>query len=154
MNPGKWKTFLTISLFAAVLSLTLPVFGAQISIGLTIGPPPAPRAVGFRPASPGPDFLWVEGYWYPVGNHYNWHEGYWTRPPYLGARWIVPHHDGERFFDGYWEGEHGRVDHDHPWTADRERDFREHEHDRDRGRDKDRDHDRGRGHDRGRDHDR
>jgi len=33
-------------------------------------------------------------------------------------------HDGERFFEGYWEGPHGRLAHDHPWDRDhRNRDF-------------------------------
>ena len=136
MNPGKWKTFLTISLFAAVLLFALPVFAVRISIGIRIGPPPAPRVVPSRPASPEPDFVWIEGYWYPIRNQYHWHEGYWTRPPYPGARWVAPQNDGKRFFDGYWEGEHGRVDYDHPWTADRERDFRQHERDRNRDREK------------------
>ena len=74
---------------------------AQISIGIRIGAPPPPRVIRVQPPSPGPGYFWISGYWYPVGNHYKWHEGYWTRPPYGGARWVVPHHDGERFFEGY-----------------------------------------------------
>ena len=73
--------------------------------------------------------MWVGGYWYPVGNHYKWHDGYWTRPPYAEAHWVAPRHDGERFFEGYWEGDHGRIAHDHRWDHDRERDH--HDHDRD-----------------------
>jgi hypothetical protein len=115
---------------------------AQISIGIVIGAPPEPRVV-FQPPQPGPDFVWVEGYWYPVGNHYKWHEGYWTRPPYAGAIWIPPHHDGERYFAGYWTGQRGRVEHDHHWDNDRDRDFHENaEHD----------HGHGHGHDDGDDH--
>src|SRR2546427_7329129 len=102
----------------------------EVSIGIRIGPPP-PQRVMVVPRSPGPEFFWVEGYWYPVGNHYKWHDGYWTRPPYPSARWIAPRHDGERFFEGYWEGERGRRDHDHHWDRDHDRDFRDH----DRGRD-------------------
>jgi hypothetical protein len=110
---------------------------AQVSVGIVIGPPPAPRVVRVQPPSPGPEFFWVQGYWYPAGHHYKWHPGYWTRPPYAGARWVGPRHDGERFFAGYWDGEHGRREHDHHW--DRDHDRRDH----DRGRDHDReDHDR------------
>jgi hypothetical protein len=101
------------------------IFG-QVSIGIRIGPPPPPRVVRVLPPSPGPGYSWIAGYWYPVGNHYKWHNGYWTRPAYTGARWIGPHHDGERFYEGYWEGEHGQVRHDHKW--DREHD-RDHDHD-------------------------
>lgn len=112
------------------------VFGADISIGIRIGPPPAPRVIRVRPTAPGPGFLWVDGYWFPVNGRYRWHDGYWTRPPYDGAVWVGPHHDGERFFDGYWGGGgHERFEHDHRW--DKERDRRDHDRDHDR-----RDHDR------------
>ena len=108
------------------------MFG-QVSIGIRIGPPPQPRVVQVLPPTPGPEFVWLEGYWYPVGNHYKWHAGYWTRPPYPAARWVAPRHDGELFFDGYWEGDRGRREHDHHWDRDRDRDFRDrdHHHDRD-----------------------
>ena len=49
-------------------------------------------------------------------------------PPYAGAHWVVPRHDGERFYAGYWEGNRGRVEHDHRWDRD-------HDRDRDRWRD-------------------
>jgi WXXGXW repeat (2 copies) len=134
-------------LLATMLLGGVTALAAQVSIGISIGPPPPPRVVRVLPPTPGPDFLWIEGYWYPVGRRYRWHEGYWTQPPYLGAHWVPAHHDGERFFDGYWEGEHGRVEHDHRWDHDHDRD---HRWERDRGRDHDRgDRDRG-DHDRGR----
>lgn len=115
-------------LLALLLLAGGTIFGAQLSIGIRIGPPPAPRVVRVRPAAPGPDFFWVEGYWYPVGNHYKWHDGYWTRPPYAGAHWVTPHHDGERFFDGYWEGDRGRIDHDHRWDRGHDRDYNRDRH--------------------------
>jgi hypothetical protein len=96
------------TLLAAAVLATGSVIKAQLSIGITIGPPPPARVVRVLPERPGPEFLWVGGYWYPVGGHYRWHGGYWTRPPYEGARWVVPHHDGERFYTGYWEGDRGR----------------------------------------------
>ena len=100
------------------------VFG-QVSIGIRIGPPPPPRVVRVLPARPGPEFVWVDGYWYPVGNHYKWHDGYWTRPYYPAARWVAPRHDGERFYNGYWDSDRGRIEHDHHWDRGRERDFRD-----------------------------
>lgn len=66
------------------------VFGAQVSVGIRIGPPPSPRVVRVLPRKPGPEFVWVEGYWYPVGKRYKWHDGHWTRPPYPGARRVGP----------------------------------------------------------------
>ena len=121
-------------LVAAMLLGGVSVLAAQVSLGIRIGPPPEARVVRVHPRSPGPGFMWIEGYWYPVGRHYKWHEGYWTRPPYEGARWVGPHHDGQQFYAGYWEGERGRVEHDHRWDHD-------HDRDRDRGHDRD-DHDR------------
>ena len=117
----------TLVLSLALLASTC-MLNAQISIGIRIGPPPPPRIVRVPPPSPGADFIWVGGYWYPSGNHYKWHDGYWTQSPYAGAHWVAPRHDGERFFEGYWEGDHGRIAHDHRWDHDRERDH--HDHDR------------------------
>jgi hypothetical protein len=118
---------------------------ADISIGIEIGAPPPPRVLAVRPVAPDPEFVWVEGYWYPMGRHYQWHPGYWSRPPYEGAVWIAPYHDGARYFGGYWGGSHGRFEHDHRWDKEHDRDFRrerheheEHEHDRDHDRDHDR----------------
>ena len=113
-----------------LLSMALLAAGAifaQVGVGIEIGPPPPPRVVHVRPAAPGPDYTWVEGYWYPVGGHYRWHEGYWTRPPYAGARWVGPRHEGGRFYNGYWEGEHGRVEHEHAWDREHDRDYH-HDH--------------------------
>ena len=127
----------TTLLAALLLACASSVAGAQI-IGIRIGPPPRPRVVRVLPPRPGPEYAWVDGYWYPVGSRYRWHEGYWTRPPYAGARWIVPRYEGERYHNGYWEGPRGRFEHDHRWDRDRRhRDF-DRDHDRDHDRDRDR----------------
>jgi len=118
-------------LLIIVLVAGSTAFG-QVSFGITIGPPPPPRVVRVLPPRPGQEFIWVDGYWYPVGRHYRWHRGYWTRPPYASARWVGPRHDGQRFYGGYWEGERGRLEHDHHWDRGRGRDFREHDRDHDR----------------------
>src|SRR5258708_28879704 len=56
-------------LLLLIALIGIPVFG-QVSVGIRIGPPPPPRVVRVVPRAPGPDYVWVEGYWYPVGNHY------------------------------------------------------------------------------------
>ena len=120
-------------MMTTLLALTLlaggSVFGAQISIGVRIGPPPPPRVVRVLPARPGPAYEWVAGYWYPVGRHWKWHEGYWTRVPYPGAHWVVPRYQAGEYFEGYWEGDRGRFEHDHHWDHDRNRDYREKDRD-------------------------
>src|ERR1700747_1060024 len=137
------RTTLFSSILLSSLFLVAIPANAQISVGIRIGAPPEPRVVAVVPAQPGPEFVWICGSWYPAGAHYRWHEGYWSRPPYEGARWVGPRHDGERFYNGYWEGSHGHVEHNHKW---------DHDHERDHGRYKDHDdHDHGHGH--GHDHD-
>jgi hypothetical protein len=132
-----------MALLALTLLAGLPAFGAQVSIGVQIGAPPAPRIERVRPVAPGPDYAWVDGYWYPVGNHWKWHQGYWTLAPYGGARWFNPRYEGGRYYEGYWEGEHGRIEHKHEWDKHHERDYYEHErHEREHDSDHDRDHDR------------
>ena len=115
------RKLLALTLLAAASML------GQVSVGIRIGPPPPPRVVRVLPPRPGPEFVWVDGYWYAVGNRYRWHGGYWTRPPYEGARWVGPRHDGEQFYAGYWDGDRGRREHDHHWDHDRARDFRDHD---------------------------
>jgi hypothetical protein len=111
-------------LLAGMLFAGMCAFGA-VSVGIRIGAPPAPRVVAVRPVAPGADYMWVDGYWYPVGHRYVWHEGYYTRAPYGGARWVTPRYEGGMYYNGYWEGEHGRVEHNHRWDRDRNRDYRE-----------------------------
>ena len=120
-------------LLAAMLLTAGLGFGAQVSFGIQIGtPPPPPRVVRVRPVAPGPGYFWVDGYWYPDGRRYRWHEGYWSRPPYEGYHWVAPRYEGGTFFQGYWDGNRGRYEHDHRWDRDhRNRDFG---HDRDHDR--------------------
>lgn len=118
------RAFLRTTLLSAILLVSSQVFAGQISV--RIGPPPTPRVERVIP-SPGPGYVWVQGYWYPVNGHYRWHRGYWTRAPYEGANWIGPRYEGGEYFTGHWEGPRGRVEHNHKWDHERERDYREHE---------------------------
>ena len=98
------------------------LFG-QVSIGIQIGTPP-PRVVYVEPIAPGPDPIWVDGYWYADGRRWNWRQGYWARPPYANAQWMRPHYDGARYYEGYWvRSARGRGDHDRRWEGD----YREHD---------------------------
>jgi len=104
--------------------------GGQMAIGIEIGEPPAPLAYRVPPM-PGPDFVWVEGYWYPQGRRYVWHDGYWTRPPYEGAYWVAPYYVGGRYFPGQWESRRGNLAHDHRWDKDKQRDEHHNPHTKD-----------------------
>ena len=109
---------------AALLLALAPAVNAQVSFNIHIGtPPPAPRAYRVPP-QPGPDYEWVEGYWYPVNGRYAWHNGYWTHAPYPGAYWVAPYYERGEYYPGYWGGRQGEVHHDHRWDDARDRDDR------------------------------
>jgi len=129
-----WKTAIGTLVLVGALFVGAPAAPAQVSIGIVIGAPPPPRVIAVRPPCPEPaveeEYVWVDGYWYPAEGHYYWHRGYWTRPPYVGAVWIVPHYEGGRYYGGYWRGARGRFEHDHHWDRDHDRDhdrWKEHE---------------------------
>lgn len=124
------RNFITTAFVAMMLLAGELVFATDVNIGIQIGPPPPPRVVYVAPSRPAPEFVWIDGYWFAEKNHYRWHEGYWTRPPYAGAHWVAPRHDGRIFFVGYWEGERGRFEHNHHWDHNRDRDFHRDEHHR------------------------
>jgi YXWGXW repeat-containing protein len=96
-----------------------------VSFGVQIGEPPAPRAYRV-PAQPRGDSVWVEGYWYPQGNHYRWHDGYWARPPVAGAYWVQPYYHEGRYVPGYFEGPRGRRwdGNRREWRGEQRNDFR------------------------------
>jgi len=91
----------------------------HFSIGVNVGGPryyaPAP-VVAYRPACPGPGYVWVDGYNDGYGN---WINGYWSLPPYAGAYWVAPRFVGGRFIAGYWGGER-RFDGDEHRGFDRD----------------------------------
>jgi hypothetical protein len=106
------KKLMFASLMVVMLLSCEPAF-SQVSFGIRIGPPPPPRVVYVVPARPGPNYVWIDGYWHPHGKKYRWHNGYWTHPPYPGARWVAPRYDRQFYFEGYWVGD-----------RDRDRDYR------------------------------
>ena len=107
---------------AATLLLFAGTAHAQISFNVHIGTPPPPPQAYAVPVQPGPDYTWVEGYWYPSGGHYLWHNGYWTHPPYAGAYWVAPYYNHGQYYAGRWEGSRGNVYHNHSWDKSPHRD--------------------------------
>lgn len=53
-----------------------------------IAPPPLKPDV--RPPSPGPGFVWIEGYWRWAAGEYHWVPGQWARAE-AGRTWIPGH---------------------------------------------------------------
>jgi hypothetical protein len=115
------KRLLQTLAISASLLIPASAVQAQVSFGIHIGEAPAPRPYHVAPR-PGPDYGWVEGYWYPQGSHYKWHDGYWTRPPYSGAYWVQPYHVGGQYYAGRWEDGRNNMSHDHRWDKNKQRD--------------------------------
>jgi hypothetical protein len=125
----------------------------HVSIGIGFGtpvyyPPPPPPIVTYAPPPcPGPGYVWVPGYWHPIGTRYSWHAGYWAAAPYPGAYWVAPRYSKHRYYSGYWQ----RPQHIRYRNYDDRWEYRGQRWDRDGSRHyRDRDHGRGRGHKRGR----
>jgi hypothetical protein len=84
-----------------------PAVDSSTEVDVT-GPPPPPQedttvVVG---VAPGPDYIWVGGYWGWGPGGWAWRHGYWGHPPYHGARWYGPRYvyRGGRhvYVHGYW----------------------------------------------------
>ena len=116
------KTLLQTLAISALLLAPASAARAQISFGIHIGEPPAPRAYRVPPQPAGSGYVWVEGYQYPQGSSYKWHNGYWTRPPYEGAYWVAPYYVGGQYFTGQWEGSRAAIAHDHRTDRNKGRD--------------------------------
>jgi WXXGXW repeat (2 copies) len=80
-----------------VLSLTaLPSASrAQVYVSITTAPPPLPVYV--QPVIPGPDYMWVPGYWAWGSVGYYWVPGTWVLAPGVGMLWTP----------GYWGWNNG-----------------------------------------------
>ena len=78
--------------------LASPVL-ADISINLELaGPPPPRHEVFFERDRPGPDYIWIAGFWDGAPGQYRWVGGHWDRPPHGHRHWAPPRwekdHDG------------------------------------------------------------
>ncbi len=60
--------------------------GRRVTV-YTSAEPPIPY-VEVIPSSPGPESIWVDGYWHWDGSEHVWLRGHWTRPPARGYVWV------------------------------------------------------------------
>jgi hypothetical protein len=108
-------------LFAILLLAGSSLFArSHFSIGIGIGgygyyppapvyvysPPPtyvyAPPVRYVAPPYPGPDYAWIDGYYYPAGPRWVYRSGYWARRPYPRAYWVAPRYYRSHWYRGYW----------------------------------------------------
>jgi len=106
------KKTLTFSLLLATLvclvGMTAPPAnaGVRVGVGIRVGAPPPPLRHEVVVVRPGPDYVWIPGFWEWRHNDYAWVGGRWSRPPHRGAVWVAPRHElrGRHHFwvRGYW----------------------------------------------------
>ncbi|MEO7272162.1 MAG: hypothetical protein ABIX28_22605 [Vicinamibacterales bacterium] len=101
------RTRIVPLLSTVVFSLTLLAGSADAAprrVYVRVGPP-AP-IVEVRHASPGPRYVWVDGYQRWNGRAYAWAPGRWVVPPrgrktWVPARWVHDRH-GYYVVQGHW----------------------------------------------------
>lgn len=69
-------------------------------------PPPPPLEVDVRTVAPGPDYIWITGYWGWENGRREWFRGHWERPPHGYRVWVQPRWEhrphGYVFVRGHW----------------------------------------------------
>ena len=101
LSPALALALIATSTGACVVNeAEAPTRGVVVS-----GPPPNPVREE-RPPAPGPQSVWVSGYWHWTGMQYAWIPGHWDAPP-AGATWNAPVYsarDGKYFYEtGGWK---------------------------------------------------
>jgi hypothetical protein len=81
---------LLVLLAGTALGMLPPASRAQVLVSVTVAPPPLPVYV--QPVIPGPDYMWVPGYWAWDLDDYYWVPGTWVLAPAPGLLWTP----------GYW----------------------------------------------------
>ena len=79
----------SLLLAVALLGATF-TSSASVFVSVAFAPPPLP--VYAQPICPGPEYIWVPGYWAYGPEGYYWVPGTWVLAPFFGALWTP----------GYW----------------------------------------------------
>ena len=91
-------------LVAATVASTAACTDTRGRLHVRLGPP-AP-VIETRVVSPGPGYVWIDGYQRWDGGRYAWVAGRWERPPRPRARWVRGRWARDRrgwyFVDGHW----------------------------------------------------
>lgn len=66
---------------------------------------PPPDRVEVITTCPGPNYIWIGGYW-TWRDRWYWRGGYWSARPYPHSKWSHSHwtheHNGWRYHHGHW----------------------------------------------------
>ena len=84
--------------------ITIGRGGIRGEIVINEAPPPPRHEV--RMESPGPDYVWIDGYWGWDGHRHEWVAGHWERPPHGHGHWEAPRWEQRNgsyvFIQGNW----------------------------------------------------
>ena len=103
----------------------------RVSIGIGLGghgagfyqPPPSYAYASNIPPCPGPDYIWVDGYWAQDYGRNTWVAGYWNRQPFSSEYQVAPRFDN-RFNDGgHRQGFTRAFEQDHNQNQNQNRGF-------------------------------
>jgi hypothetical protein len=71
-----------------------------------VAEPPPPPTTEVITVSPGPEYVWIQGYWGWRGNRWVWERGHWERPPRAHAVWVPGHYyvrdNHHHWVPGHW----------------------------------------------------
>ena len=85
----RYRRLLSVAAFCVIGGLAACVPPRRLGIDVVyVDRAPPPRRVEVIPARPGPEFVWIEGYWAWASPEYVWTPGYWERPPRPRAHWV------------------------------------------------------------------
>ena len=108
--PPSTQTSLVTTTTTTSPTVATPVYvtSNQVPVGNTIivtQAPPAPQQEVVL-AQPGPQYVWLPGYWTWRNEQYQWMAGHWELPPSSRSVWTAPHWEREgnayRFYEGSW----------------------------------------------------
>ncbi len=129
-RPGRFAmqtaTCLVGLLMLAIVVLAKPtISSAQVAIGVTVTFAPPALPIYIQPLCPGPDYIWVPGYWaWDPDIGYYWVPGTWVLAPFPGALWTPGYwawDDGVFiWYEGYWGpvvGFYGGIDYGFGYTG-------------------------------------
>jgi len=110
------------------LSLTILTVSAMMLIGcagsVVVRTEPPELPVYEQPFCPGPDYLWIPGYWTYGPSGYYWVPGLWEQAPRVGYLWTPGYWGwsdrGYLWHNGYWGrhvGFYGGINYGHGYTG-------------------------------------
>ncbi|HZQ50952.1 MAG TPA: YXWGXW repeat-containing protein [Bryobacteraceae bacterium] len=93
-------------LCTALMGLALAAGSANAQVYVRIAPPPV--VIEHPPVRPGPNFIWIRGFYRWDGARYVWVPGHWVVPPRRHTVWVDGHwvhrRGGWFWVEGHWRG--------------------------------------------------